>query len=137
MWINIASDLFSDLNHCFKPIDLQSGVAELIPILGEHEIVSREPGKKIAGLKICPLITLNLHSREYNREEQYFHTVMAVVLGACLCGGITFEVSGSPEAVLQCYCNHCQKNAGGPFQIVSVTIHPTNIVFNDSTGCQI
>ncbi|QKX58763.1 uncharacterized protein TRUGW13939_05890 [Talaromyces rugulosus] len=44
---------------------------------------------------------------------------MAVVLGACLCGGITFEVSGSPEAVLQCYCNHCQKNAGGPFQIVA------------------
>ncbi|KAL6246735.1 hypothetical protein RBB50_006042 [Rhinocladiella similis] len=39
--------------------------------------------------------------------------------GACLCGGVTFELSGPPEAVLKCYCDHCQKNAGGPFQIVA------------------
>ena len=42
--------------------------------------------------------------------------------GACLCGGVTFELSGPPEAVLKCYCDHCQKNAGGPFQIVCLSL---------------
>ncbi|OAP54390.1 hypothetical protein AYL99_11491 [Fonsecaea erecta] len=44
---------------------------------------------------------------------------MAQARGSCLCGGVTFAVSGSPDTVIQCYCEHCQKNAGGPFQIVA------------------
>lgn len=38
--------------------------------------------------------------------------------GACLCRGVTFSLVGEPEACIQCYCTHCQKNAGGPCQIV-------------------
>ena len=45
-------------------------------------------------------------------------TIMAAVHGACLCGGITVEIHGTPETVMQCYCDHCQMNASAPFQIV-------------------
>ena len=41
------------------------------------------------------------------------------VKGSCLCGAIIFKATGKPEVCIQCFCNHCQKNAGGPFQIVS------------------
>ena len=44
---------------------------------------------------------------------------MAEIKGACLCQGVIFEITGDPEIVLKCYCDHCQKNAGGPYQIVS------------------
>ncbi|KAI1611859.1 Mss4-like protein [Exophiala viscosa] len=44
---------------------------------------------------------------------------MAAVHGSCLCGGITVEIHGKPDTVMQCYCDHCQMNASAPFQIVA------------------
>ena len=38
--------------------------------------------------------------------------------GSCLCGGVCFILHGEPEKVFICYCRDCQKNAGGPGQIV-------------------
>lgn len=39
--------------------------------------------------------------------------------GSCLCEGISFNICGQPEKIFMCYCSDCQKNAGGPYQIVS------------------
>lgn len=40
------------------------------------------------------------------------------ISGACLCGNVTFKLSGNPDKVLACYCTDCQKNAGGLYQVV-------------------
>lgn len=42
-----------------------------------------------------------------------------IYYGSCLCGGITYTLTGEPEQVVACYCSHCQKNAGSKYQIVS------------------
>ena len=44
---------------------------------------------------------------------------MADSHGQCLCGAIIFEIVGEPDNCMQCFCDHCQKNAGAPFQLVS------------------
>lgn len=38
--------------------------------------------------------------------------------GSCLCGGVKYTLHGEPEDVVECYCSHCQLNAGGESQIV-------------------
>ncbi|KAJ5306301.1 hypothetical protein N7508_005316 [Penicillium antarcticum] len=40
-----------------------------------------------------------------------------VYRGSCLCGGISFQVHGSPEKVFMCYCQDCVKNSGAPYQV--------------------
>ena len=32
--------------------------------------------------------------------------------GSCLCGTITYEISGNPRAVVECHCNQCRKMSG-------------------------
>ncbi|KEF55484.1 uncharacterized protein A1O9_08234 [Exophiala aquamarina CBS 119918] len=44
---------------------------------------------------------------------------MDTVKGSCLCSAITFSVQGAPENVMQCFCTHCAKNAGAPYQYVA------------------
>ncbi|KAK0112699.1 hypothetical protein ONS95_014437 [Cadophora gregata] len=39
--------------------------------------------------------------------------------GACLCEGIQFKVTGSPEKVFACYCIDCSKGAGGLYQLMA------------------
>jgi hypothetical protein len=38
---------------------------------------------------------------------------MSVYRGSCLCGSVTYEADGEPRRVFECYCNWCQKIAGG------------------------
>lgn len=38
--------------------------------------------------------------------------------GACLCGAIKVDISIDPIAVLSCFCEHCNKGAGAPNQVV-------------------
>ncbi len=33
--------------------------------------------------------------------------------GSCLCGGISFETSATPEGASMCHCGQCRKIAGG------------------------
>jgi hypothetical protein len=33
--------------------------------------------------------------------------------GTCLCGGVRFEVTASPEALRYCHCTSCKKLSGG------------------------
>jgi hypothetical protein len=38
---------------------------------------------------------------------------MATIKGGCLCGTVTYEVSGEPMFVGHCACENCQKTSGG------------------------
>lgn len=37
--------------------------------------------------------------------------------GGCLCGQITYELSGDLLATAVCHCNHCQRQSGGAFSV--------------------
>lgn len=37
--------------------------------------------------------------------------------GQCLCGQITYEISGDLIATAVCHCEHCQRQSGGAFSV--------------------
>ncbi len=38
---------------------------------------------------------------------------MATLRGSCLCGGVKFEVTETPETLRYCHCESCKKLSGG------------------------
>jgi len=42
--------------------------------------------------------------------------------GQCLCGAITYQLSGSPYSVALCHCKDCRRSAGAP--VVSWAMFP-------------
>lgn len=38
--------------------------------------------------------------------------------GSCLCGSVTYKLTGEPSAKVVCYCNGCRKNSGHIGQIM-------------------
>jgi len=41
---------------------------------------------------------------------------MDAIRGSCLCGGITFEITGPLLASLNCHCSQCRKQHGAAFR---------------------
>jgi hypothetical protein len=37
--------------------------------------------------------------------------------GRCLCGAVTWELSGDLIATAVCHCDHCQRQSGGAFSV--------------------
>lgn len=37
---------------------------------------------------------------------------MGLVRGSCLCGGVAFEMTGTPRGVTHCHCSRCRKVRG-------------------------
>jgi hypothetical protein len=37
---------------------------------------------------------------------------MNIVRGSCLCGGVAFEMTGTPTGVTHCHCSRCRKARG-------------------------
>ncbi len=37
--------------------------------------------------------------------------------GRCLCGAVTYEVTGDLLATVICHCDHCQRQSGGAFSV--------------------
>ena len=46
--------------------------------------------------------------------------------GRCLCGQLTYEVSGDPIAAAVCHCRHCQRQSGGAFS-VNLVLHESQL----------
>lgn len=46
--------------------------------------------------------------------------------GHCLCGAITYEITGDPIATAVCHCEHCQRQSGGAFS-VNVVVHESQL----------
>ncbi|HZX69873.1 MAG TPA: GFA family protein [Rhodanobacter sp.] len=62
--------------------------------------------------------------------------------GGCACGGIRYECSSEPLAMLNCHCRDCQQSSGSPFasgvvvpsQSVKVTGSPKTYAVRASSG---
>ena len=46
--------------------------------------------------------------------------------GRCLCGAVTYEITGDPMATAICHCEHCQRQSGGAFS-VNVVVHTSQL----------
>jgi len=46
--------------------------------------------------------------------------------GRCLCGAVTFELSGDLIATAVCHCDHCQRQSGGAFS-VNLVVHESQL----------
>ncbi len=46
--------------------------------------------------------------------------------GRCLCGTITYEISGDLFATAVCHCDHCQRQSGGAFS-VNLVVHESQL----------
>ena len=40
------------------------------------------------------------------------------ITGRCLCGDVTYELTGDPIATVVCHCDHCQREGGGAFAVL-------------------
>ncbi len=46
--------------------------------------------------------------------------------GRCLCGQVSYELTGDPIATAVCHCRHCQRQSGGPFS-VNLVVHESQL----------
>ena len=51
--------------------------------------------------------------------------------GQCLCGDITYEISGEPSMAGVCHCKNCQRQAGSAFSTLW-GVPKTSITFSGS-----
>lgn len=49
--------------------------------------------------------------------------------GRCLCGAVTYELSGDLIATAICHCDHCQRQSGGAFS-VNLVAHESQLAIN-------
>ncbi len=49
--------------------------------------------------------------------------------GRCLCGAVTFELSGDLIATAVCHCRHCQRQSGGAFS-VNLVAHESQLTLH-------
>lgn len=52
--------------------------------------------------------------------------------GACLCGAVRYEVTGSLASVVLCHCTQCRRGNGGAFN-VGVVVSTGQVTFKDRT----
>ena len=45
------------------------------------------------------------------------NVVIMSMTGRCLCGAVTWELSGDIIATAVCHCEHCQRQSGGAFSV--------------------
>lgn len=46
--------------------------------------------------------------------------------GRCLCGSVSYELSGDILATAVCHCDHCQRQSGGAFS-VNLVVHESQL----------
>ena len=46
--------------------------------------------------------------------------------GRCLCGLVTYEVTGDPIATAICHCDHCQRQSGSAFSL-NLVVHESQL----------
>jgi len=59
---------------------------------------------------------------------------MATIKGGCLCGAVTYEISGDPMFVGHCACENCQKTTGGGHSSVAAFADPAVTVHGELTS---
>ncbi len=46
--------------------------------------------------------------------------------GRCLCGAVSYQITGDAIATVVCHCEHCQRQSGGPFS-VNLILHGSQL----------
>ena len=46
--------------------------------------------------------------------------------GRCLCGDVSYEITGDVIATAVCHCDHCQRQSGGAFS-VNLVVHESQL----------
>lgn len=46
--------------------------------------------------------------------------------GRCLCGDVSYEITGDVIATAVCHCDHCQRQSGGAFS-VNLIVHESQL----------
>jgi hypothetical protein len=46
--------------------------------------------------------------------------------GRCLCGAISYQITGDLLGTVVCHCDHCQRQSGGAFS-VNVVVHESQL----------
>lgn len=46
--------------------------------------------------------------------------------GRCLCGDVTYQITGDLIATAVCHCDHCQRQSGGAFS-VNLVVHESQL----------
>ncbi|HLI66375.1 MAG TPA: GFA family protein [Caulobacteraceae bacterium] len=59
---------------------------------------------------------------------------MATIKGGCLCGAVTYEISGEPMFVGHCACENCQKTTGSGHSSVAAFADSAVTVHGDVTS---
>ncbi|MBI1211352.1 MAG: Gfa-like protein [Alphaproteobacteria bacterium] len=54
----------------------------------------------------------DVHNGALRADDKNGHGARKMLEGRCLCGAITYQVSGSPIIVAHCYCRDCQRVSG-------------------------
>jgi hypothetical protein len=85
----------------------------------QHNIPSSPRRKAIQGIYF-----LIMESTKTNNDNQ--------PTGSCICGAVSIKVKDASTVIrtMSCHCKHCQKGAGGPFQ-VNALFRQENIVIDD------
>jgi hypothetical protein len=50
----------------------------------------------------------------------------AILKGSCICGAVTYEITGEPRAFYHCHCGRCRKSSG--------TGHASNVILKPETA---
>ncbi|MEM7464697.1 MAG: GFA family protein, partial [Pseudomonadota bacterium] len=58
---------------------------------------------------------------------------MTQVTGGCLCGKVRFTVTGNPDRVGVCHCQHCRRHHGALFH-ASAIFHKDAVTVEGETG---
>ena len=46
--------------------------------------------------------------------------------GRCLCGAVTYDITGDLIATAVCHCDHCQRQSGGAFSL-NLVVHESQL----------
>lgn len=53
--------------------------------------------------------------------------------GRCLCGAVTYELSGDLITTAICHCDHCQRQSGGAFSVNLIALESQLSISGDLT----
>jgi len=72
-----------------------------------HEVEAPVCGRLAAGaITLCP------NAFQAPSTGRRFETMTDALTGSCLCGDVTFEITGAPKAFQYCHCSRCRKVTG-------------------------
>ena len=55
-----------------------------------------------------------------------------ITKGSCLCGGVTYEITGEPRPIMFCHCTQCRKSTGHHMAATGAALENFTLTCQDS-----